>query len=211
MPRPDTAGFADAQDRLRQELGVDAVFLIPTALVWPPGTPLDPETGKPFDPFLDPVDPAANTEVTVRCSFVHSPLIGIDPAASAGRRRRPRQRGADRAAGQLPDDPRRNARCDRRGHVGHPALPLRPRAQRAALHRLLGACLMPPTRVTREELGRAVRHRLPARADFHRPRLPERDRVALVEAFDESRCSRRRWTSNYLAIGFNFDDGGDAR
>jgi hypothetical protein len=82
MPRPDTAGFADAQDRLRQELGVDAVFLIPTALVWPPGTPLDPETGKPFDPFLDPVAPAANTEVTVRCSFVHSPLIGIDPAVS---------------------------------------------------------------------------------------------------------------------------------
>jgi hypothetical protein len=34
---------------------------------------------------------------------------------------------------------------------------------------------------------RAVRHRLPARPDFHRPRLPERAR----------------------AIGFNFDDGGE--
>lgn len=81
-PDPDVQGFAAAQDRLRAALGVDCVFVIPGAPTWPPGTPLDPETGVPYDPFLDPVAPVVDTEVTVRCSFVHKPLANIDPAAT---------------------------------------------------------------------------------------------------------------------------------
>jgi hypothetical protein len=49
---------------------------------WPAGTPLDPETGKPYDPFLDPETATGTTEVTVRCSFVHAPLSSIDPSAT---------------------------------------------------------------------------------------------------------------------------------
>lgn len=79
---PNLEGFADAQAALREALGVDAVFLIASEPEWPPGTPLDPETGKPYDPFLEPIDPEVDTEVTVRCSFVHRPLQGIDPAQS---------------------------------------------------------------------------------------------------------------------------------
>lgn len=83
-PRPtvDIDGFAEAQEALRQKLGVDCVFLTPSAPQWPPDTQLDPETGKPFDPFLEPVNPTADSAVTVRCSFVHRPLRHIDPRQS---------------------------------------------------------------------------------------------------------------------------------
>jgi hypothetical protein len=79
-PVPDTVGFAAAQDRLRQQLGVDAVFIVPTASVWPAGTELDPETGKPYDPFLEPESGGEPVEETVRCSYVHKPLALLDPA-----------------------------------------------------------------------------------------------------------------------------------
>jgi hypothetical protein len=82
VPSPDVIGFADAQQRLRNELGVDAVFFIPGTPTWPAGTPLDPETNKPYDPFLDPDVPGADQLVTVRCSFVHHPLVSADPAAT---------------------------------------------------------------------------------------------------------------------------------
>jgi hypothetical protein len=79
---PDLSGLRQAQDALRAVLGVDAVFLIAGVLAWPPGTPLDPETSKPYDPFLDPIAPAVDTEVEIRCSFVHHPLQSADPQAS---------------------------------------------------------------------------------------------------------------------------------
>lgn len=80
---PDVAGVADAQVRLRAALGVDAVFVIPVSgETWPAGTPLDPETGRAYDPFLEPETFTAAVEVTVRCSFVHRPLAEADPAAS---------------------------------------------------------------------------------------------------------------------------------
>ena len=56
-PRPDLDGFAEAQGRLRQMIGVDAVFLVDGEPIWPAGTPIDPETGKPYDPFLEPETP----------------------------------------------------------------------------------------------------------------------------------------------------------
>lgn len=79
---PDLQGFADAQAALQEAFGLDCVFLVAGEQTWPAGTPLDPETGKPYDPFLEPDDPQGDTEITVRCSFVHKPLQGIDPAQS---------------------------------------------------------------------------------------------------------------------------------
>jgi hypothetical protein len=82
MPEPDIAGFEDAQERLRTEFGVDAVFFIPGDPAWAPGTPVDPETGKPYDPFLEPDVPGVDQQITVRCSFVHRALAENDPAAT---------------------------------------------------------------------------------------------------------------------------------
>ena len=79
---PSLAGFVEAQETLRARMGVDAVFLIRGEQTWPPDTPLDPETGRPFDPFLEPDDPIADAVVVVRCSFVSRPVQSEDPAAS---------------------------------------------------------------------------------------------------------------------------------
>lgn len=72
----DTAGFADAQHRLRQALGVDVVFKVPVAPTWDPAEPLDPETGRPFDPFATPTSGGGTVDFTKRCSFVNRPLRG---------------------------------------------------------------------------------------------------------------------------------------
>lgn len=74
-PVPDIAGFFDAQARLRQQTGVDATFIIPTDPVWPPGTALNPETGKPFDPTVVATSAGVPVEVVVRCSIL-TRLVG---------------------------------------------------------------------------------------------------------------------------------------
>jgi hypothetical protein len=79
---PDPEALADAMLRLRDQLGVDAVFVIPGEQAWPEGTPLDPETGRPFDPFLEPETTTDAQEITLRCSFVHRPLAQADPQTS---------------------------------------------------------------------------------------------------------------------------------
>lgn len=71
---PDTAGFADAQERLRAALGVDATFMIPVAATWDPDEPLDPETGRPYDPFATALTGGGFDEVVIRVSFVSRPL-----------------------------------------------------------------------------------------------------------------------------------------
>lgn len=79
---PDLAGFADAQRRLRQQLGVDAVFEIPGAATWDPAEPIDPDTGRPYDPFATPSSGGAPTTRTVRCTFASRPIAGGDPQQS---------------------------------------------------------------------------------------------------------------------------------
>lgn len=49
---PDLAGFSEAQQRLRSAFGEPVVFLAPVESVWPDGTPVDPETNRPYDPVL---------------------------------------------------------------------------------------------------------------------------------------------------------------
>jgi len=49
-PSPDLAGFRDAAVRMRAEMGSDVPFFTRTDGTYPPGTAIDPETGKPFDP-----------------------------------------------------------------------------------------------------------------------------------------------------------------
>lgn len=51
---PNLDGFRDASVRLREAMGRDLVFLLPTETVWPEDAVLDPETHEPFDPTIEP-------------------------------------------------------------------------------------------------------------------------------------------------------------
>lgn len=86
---PDIPGFADAQNRLRQQLGVDAVFLIRVPAVYPAGTQLD-DDGTPFDPTVEPESGGDFATMTKRCSIVQ----GMLRMAARGR-----DESADRPAG----------------------------------------------------------------------------------------------------------------
>lgn len=81
---PDLAGFAEAQSRLRQKLGQDVAFYGPVTLTFPANTPLDPETGQPYDPTIS--GSAASASGMVRCSVkrdvIHTQTV--DTAAGIG-------------------------------------------------------------------------------------------------------------------------------
>lgn len=75
MNGPDIAGFRDAQDRLIDQLGQDVTFKLRRTPDYPPGTKLNPETNRPYDPTVKPI---AGTdgfdEQVVRCSVVYRPI-----------------------------------------------------------------------------------------------------------------------------------------
>lgn len=75
---PDVAGFKAAQDRLIDVLGEDVVFLIPQTATWPPGTPLD-DTGRPYDPTVDPVSGDGFDEITKHCGVIVKPPSQLRP------------------------------------------------------------------------------------------------------------------------------------
>lgn len=74
---PDLAGFADAQHRLREGFGEPVIFLHPAVETWPPGTQLDPETDRPYDPMIDPVT-SARASAAVTCDVATRPFTGDD-------------------------------------------------------------------------------------------------------------------------------------
>lgn len=68
MSLPDITGFQDAQRRLNEALGETVQFLTPQEPVWPDGTQIDPETGKPYDPLIDPVSGGGYDSTEVQAS-----------------------------------------------------------------------------------------------------------------------------------------------
>lgn len=74
MTSPNLAGFREAQERLRQEMGVDVDFYIPNAATYPAGTQLDPETGRPHDPTIQPETGGDRETVTRHVALVSRPL-----------------------------------------------------------------------------------------------------------------------------------------
>lgn len=72
--RPDFDGFVAAQERLRDYAGQDIRFLVPTDPVWPAGTPLDPETLRPYDPTVIPESGGGFVEVVKRVGLVYRPI-----------------------------------------------------------------------------------------------------------------------------------------
>lgn len=79
----DIAGFKDAQVRLREQFGHDVPFYFASASTWPPGTPMDPETGLPYDPTILPVASGRASAVVSDVSVVHRPL-GLSRRGVAG-------------------------------------------------------------------------------------------------------------------------------
>lgn len=66
--KPSLAGFAEAQDRKRVMLGSDVTFLWPAQVTFPPGTPVSPNTGRPFDPTVSAIasfQPSASAVASV--------------------------------------------------------------------------------------------------------------------------------------------------
>lgn len=81
---PDFAGFAAAQGRLREHFGHDITFYLPgDAPTYPPGTKVDPESGEPYDPTIEPSTGGEEVETVVRCNVVARPMglsqRGISP------------------------------------------------------------------------------------------------------------------------------------
>lgn len=79
-PTPDLAGFKEAQDRHRQQQGENIVFLGEVLLTFSPGTPLDPQTGRPYDPMIQPTGSAVSS-AAVRCGVA---FRAVDRAGVSG-------------------------------------------------------------------------------------------------------------------------------
>lgn len=81
---PDLDGFTDAQRRLRGAFGEEIVFLFPEEVTWPPDTAIDPETGRPYDPVIEPSGSTQPT-ATVKCNVVFKAInrAGISGEAEA--------------------------------------------------------------------------------------------------------------------------------
>lgn len=60
-PLPDIAGYAEAQHALRERFGERVDFLFGASVTFPPGTAIDPETGQPYDPTIEPTSSAQVT------------------------------------------------------------------------------------------------------------------------------------------------------
>lgn len=75
---PDLAGFAEAQGRLRDHFGEVVVLLRPTAHSWPSGTPLDPESGEPFDPVLAAQGSASMASAQITANIAERPFGRAD-------------------------------------------------------------------------------------------------------------------------------------
>lgn len=68
---PSLDGFREAQDRLRSLTGELVTFLGPVSVTFPPGTRLDPQTGRPYDPMIAPTA-SARASAVVKAGVVSS-------------------------------------------------------------------------------------------------------------------------------------------
>lgn len=80
-PSPDFQGFEDAQIRLRAKFGRTVEFFAPMAESYPPGTKLDPERGRPYDPTIKPLS-SGFSSAAVNCNVVDRPVVGRTLAAA---------------------------------------------------------------------------------------------------------------------------------
>lgn len=73
MPSPDLEGFRKAQIALREKLGRDCIFLTPVDATYASGVPLNTETGRPFDPTIEPVSGGGFASASFRALIIDNP------------------------------------------------------------------------------------------------------------------------------------------
>lgn len=78
QPSPNFDGFREAQHRLRQQFGQDLPFIAPAEETWPVGTEINPETGRPYDPEVEP-ETSGEVRTIVRVNVVSRPIGGTPP------------------------------------------------------------------------------------------------------------------------------------
>lgn len=80
MDGPDLAGFRAARERKRR-LFSEPVVLLGTGVVTWPNVPLDPETGAPYDPTIEPLSSGASAVIDVEWVWRSSQDPSDDSAA----------------------------------------------------------------------------------------------------------------------------------
>lgn len=86
-PEPDLNGYREAQIAMIAKLGTNVEFFMPVEEQYPEGTILDPETGQPYDPTVEPTA-SGFTSATVRCAVALRPVTASKDevlAAAIGR------------------------------------------------------------------------------------------------------------------------------
>lgn len=77
-PTPNFGGLAEAQRKLRQHFGQDLAWITPAEETWPEGTEINPESGRPYDPEVEP-ETSGEVRTIVRCNVVARPIGGKAP------------------------------------------------------------------------------------------------------------------------------------
>jgi hypothetical protein len=80
---PDLAGFRAAQNRLIQQVGITAVFVHEGQSTYASDVPMNPNTGKPYDPFATPTSSTAERRETVQCGIVARVAVEGDTRQTA--------------------------------------------------------------------------------------------------------------------------------
>jgi hypothetical protein len=70
LTKADMAGFVVTQAELREIAGTPVVFRVPTDPVWPEGTKINPQTGRPYDPTIKPQSGGSYTNVSVTALII---------------------------------------------------------------------------------------------------------------------------------------------
>lgn len=74
---PDLDGFRDAQVRLIDATAESVVFFTPEPTVYPSGAMLDPQSGEPFDPTVEP-ESSGWASAAVPCNVVTKPIQDLE-------------------------------------------------------------------------------------------------------------------------------------
>lgn len=88
MDAPDLAGFREARERKRRLFSEPVVLLGTGVVTWPP-VPMDPETGRPVDPTIEPLSSGASAVVDVEWVWRSSADPSDDGAAGTFARSHP--------------------------------------------------------------------------------------------------------------------------
>jgi hypothetical protein len=78
VPEPDLQGLQSALAELREKTGEEVLFFFAGEAEWPEGTELDPETGRPYDPLIEPTTNKAPQPLFITCSVAFRPSYRED-------------------------------------------------------------------------------------------------------------------------------------